>query len=126
MATSNTPTVATDAERPPATGQPPGAGKVRRFRRRHSPYWLEYTLIGAGIDMMAGTLLVAWGSAQDSPAFLWVGIVLFSVGFLGWLGVFIALTWQLARSGAPLIARLLQGVRRRRHSQDVNHQVVHK
>ena len=126
MAIPHTPNVAADAERPPADNTVPAAARSPGRAQRPQIYWLEYTLIGAGISMTAGTLLVAWGSVQDSLAFLLAGIVLFSVGFLGWLGVFIALTWQLARSVAPLVARLLNGVRRRSPAQDVNHQVVGK
>ena len=106
MTTPNTPSPpVADAEPRPAAGQDD--------RRRPPVSWLEYTLTGSVIATTAGTLMVLWGSAQDSLAFLLSGALLFLAGFLGWVGVFTYLTWQLGRWLAPLlVARLRKSVRK--------------
>ena len=106
MTTPNTPSPpVADAEPRPAAGQDD--------RRRPPVSWQEYTLAGAVIATTAGTLMVLWGSAQDSLAFLLSGAALFLAGFLGWVGVFTYLTWQLGRWLAPLlVARLRKSVRK--------------
>ena len=106
MTTPNTPSPpAADAEPRPAAGQDD--------RRRPPVSWQEYTLTGAVIATTAGTLMVLWGSAQDSLAFLLSGAALFLAGFLGWVGVFTYLTWQLGRWLVPLlVARLRKSVRK--------------
>ena len=109
MAAFNTPDAVADAERPAADNTVSAAGKVHR--RSGKVYWLEYTLIGAGITTTIGTLLLFWGSAQDSLAFLLAGIVLFAIGLLSWLGGFVVMTWWLLKEAAPLVRRLLKGVR---------------
>ena len=117
MATPNTPSVGTEAEYLPAPGddagyeapQPGDASKGGG--RRDKSFWLDYTLIGASIVTIAGVLISAWGGAQNNLTLLLVGVCLFCAGSLGWLGVFAVLTWWLARDTAPLVGRLVKGIR---------------
>lgn len=97
----------TDASRDPE--QPGGAG--RWGGRLDKSFWLNYTLIGAGITTTLGVVILLWGSAQNSPIITLLGACLLSAGTLGWMVAFIFLSWVLVRGAGPLIWRRLNGIR---------------
>ena len=96
-----------DARRDPK--RPGGAGKWGG--QLDKSFWLNYTLIGAGITTTLGVIMLLWGSAQNSPILMLFGACLLSAGTLGWMGAFVFFSWLLVRDAGPLIWRRLNGIR---------------
>lgn len=72
--------------------------------------WLNYSLIAAGVVTTLGVIILLWGSTQNSSVIMLLGASLLVAGTLGWMGIFIFLTWSLIRDFGPLIWRRLNGV----------------
>lgn len=91
----------------------PIAVAAKGGRRLGREYWLEYTITGSTIAMTTGLIMfLFWSGTQNSLPLLLAAFVLFLVGFLGWWGMFLFQTWQLARWFVPpLVGRLRKGVR---------------
>ena len=117
MTTPNVQSSSTEAESRPANAndvshgpeRPDGAG--RRDSQLDKSFWLNYTLIGAGVTTTLGVVILLWGSAQNSPIITLLGACLLSAGTLGWMVAFIFLSWVLVRGAGPLIWRRLNGIR---------------
>lgn len=79
--------------------------------RLDKSFWLNYTLIGAGLATILGVLILLWGTSQNNLAISFVGACLLSVGTLGWMVAFFIFTVLLIRDVKPLIVRGLNGIR---------------